>query len=282
MRIATRAFLTLTLALTFALTAAAQGNKPTIGQVMIVVKDINSKAEIGTVRPGETIDLPAGTRVRLIMSALPTGNARGPLYPDTVFSDTSGGAVTIVRSNVDNSTADLVLNRTKNAGRVETIYYQINDTWVAEPLRKGSFKIRIDTSSVGSGYQNQTGGATVARSRAEQLTRTLYSAILLREPDSGAAGTIQAIETGGYDALVREAVNIANSPESQIRLYQEGTSADARLEALYRHLLGLSRSQVDAEQWTADYRRLSAGGIADVVNGMVTSERFRERIDLRY
>jgi hypothetical protein len=277
MRIATRTFLTLTLLLTASLAALAQGTKPNIGQVMIVVKDINSKEEIGSVLPGETIDLPAGTRVRLIMSALPTGNARGPLYPDTVFSDTSGGAVTIVRSNVDNSTADLVLNRTKNAGRVETIHYQINDTWVPEHLRKGSFRIRIDPS----GYQNQTGGSTIPRARAEQLTRTLYSAILLREPDPGAAGTIDSVATGGQEALVNAAVSIANSEESR-RLFNEGTPPEVRLESLYRHLLGLSRDQVDSNQWRTDLLRVADGRITSVVYEMVTSERFRERIDRSY
>src|SRR3712207_999314 len=107
MRIATRTLFTLLMCLALAATAFAQGtvqqdtaqrnqgNKPNIGAVEIIVKDINTKQDIAIVEPGGTVELPAGARVRLIMSALPTGSARGPVYPATTFSDAkgSGGGV---------------------------------------------------------------------------------------------------------------------------------------------------------------------------------------------
>jgi hypothetical protein len=280
MRIATRTLLTLILVLALVPLAAAQSNKPNIGQVVIVVKDIESKEEIGSVEPGGSITLPAGSHVRLIMSALPTGNARGPLYPDTKFSDTSNGGVTITRSNVENSTADLVLNRSKAASRTETINYQILDTWVPAHLRTGSFRVHIAPAS---SAQNLGSGITLGGSRAEQLTQMLYRAILLRDPDSGASGTIDSIANGGYDALVSAAVGIANSEESRIRLYEQGTTNEQRLASLYKNLLGLSTSQVDRMQYENDLRRVNEGRIADVVADIVNSERFRERIgSLRY
>lgn len=280
MRIATRTLSTLILGVVLVATAAAQGNKPNIGDVQIVVTDIATRAELGTVEPGGSITLPAGSRVRLVMTALPTGYARGPLYPATTFSDTSAGAVTITRSNAENSTADLVINGGRNVRRTETIRYQITESWVPSHLRSGSFNIRVEPSSLGGAYRSSTANNTYyGRSRADELTRVLYRAILMRDPDPGAAGTVESIDTGGYDALVRAAVGIANSDESR-RLFDEGRSNEARLESLYRNLLGLSRSQVDSSQWRSDLLRIADGRIDDVVNDIVRSDRFRDRFNL--
>ena len=260
--------------------AAAQSARPNIGQVMIVIKDIDTKAEISSVEPGGTITLPAGSHVRLIMTALPTGRSRGPLYPATTFSDTSNGGVTITRSNVENSTADLMVNRVKAGSRTETIRYQILESWVPASLRTGSFRIHVApgsaaVSNLGYGSSN---GSSLGNSSADRLTRMLYQAILLRDPDPGAAGTVESIANGGYNALVQAAVGIANSEESRYRLYDQGTTNQQRLAALYRNLLGLSTSQVDRSQYDNDLRRLNEGRIADVVADIVNSQRFRDRI----
>lgn len=270
MRIATRTLCILLLGMALALPAAAQDHKPNIGRVQIVVKDIGTKVDIATVAPGETITLPAGARVRLIMSALPTGTARGPLYPATTFSETAKGGVVITRSNVENAAADLQINRVKTGSRTETIRYHITETWVPAHLRSGSFSIRVDQSSA-------DGEQVVGSSRAEQLTRVLYRGILLREPDPGARGTIDSIARGGYDALVGAAVGIANSEESRYRLT---ATPEQRLTALYKELLDLSPTQADAQQWRSDLDRVSEGRIADVVSAMVQSELFRQRHDL--
>jgi hypothetical protein len=270
MRIAKRTLLTLLLGVALAVTAAAQGSKPNIGRVQIIIKDIATKEDIATVSPGETITLPPGARVRLIMSALPTGTAHGPLYPATTFSETTRGGVVITRSNVENAAADLQVNRLKGGSRTETIRYQISETWVPEHLRTGSFHIRVEPDT-------DAGAEVVGGTRAEQLTRVLYRGILLREPDTGARGTIDSIARGGFDALVTAAVGIANSEESRYRL---AATPEQRLTALYKELLGLSPTQADAQQWRSDLDRVSQGRIAEVVSAMVQSQLFRERHDL--
>lgn len=275
MRIAARIPLTLILVLALAATAVSQETKPNIGQVLIVVKDIEAKTEIGSVEPGGTITLPAGMRVRLIMSALPTGRAGRPLYPDTTFSDTSQGGVTITRRNVDNSTADLVLHRGRNSARTETIRYEIHDTWVPTHLRTGSFRIHVDPNAAVAG---EVGGIDFSGRRAEEITRLLYQAILLRGLDSGAGGTIDSIARGGYEAVVNAAVGIANSEESRFRLPDQGTTAEQRLDSLYRNLLGLSRSQVSSSEWSRHLLMIHDGRIAEVVEDLVRSDRFRDRI----
>jgi hypothetical protein len=277
MRIATRALPALILVLALAPLAAAQSAKPTIGRVMIVIKDIDTKAEIASVEPGGTVTLPAGSHVRLIMTALPTGRAHGPLYPDTTFHDTAKGGVTITRSNVENSTADLVLSRTKASERTETIRYRISESWVPADLRTGWFRIHIAPARTDG--RRAAGGIALGRTRADRLTRMLYEAILLREPDPGAAGTVEAIANGGYDALVRAAVAMANSEESRHRIYDQGTTNEQRLAALYRNLLNMSPGEVDRAQYDHDLRRLNEGRIAEVVAGVVNSDRFRERVD---
>ena len=284
MRIATRTLLTLLICLALAATAFAQSsNKPNIGAVEVIVKDISTKQDIAIVEPGGTVELPAGSRVRLIMSALPTGSARGPVYPATTFTDASQakGGVTITRSNSENSTADLVLSNVKSGSRTETIRYQISDTWVPANLRTGSFSVRVvpgPGTVTGSVSTGGTGTATDIASRADQLTRLLYQGILLRDPDPGAQGSIDAIRTGGYDALVKVATGIAGSEESRIRL--GATPPEQRLAALYQILLGINRDQADPQQWQSDMNLMNQGRIADVVSGIVQSDRFRERHNL--
>lgn len=281
MRIATRTLLTLLMCLALAVTAFAQSNKPNIGAVEIIIKDISTKQDIAIVEPGGTVELPAGSRVRLIMSALPTGSARGPLYPATTFTDASQakGGVTITRSNTENSTADLLLSNVKSGSRTETIRYQISDTWVPANLRTGSFTVRVVPGSGTVTGSVSTGSASTSiASRAEELTRLLYQAILLRDPDPGAQGSIDAIRTGGYDAFVKVATGIAGSEESRVRL--GATPVDQRLASLYQILLGINREQADPQQWQSDLSLMSQGHFADVVSGIVQSDRFRQRHNL--
>jgi hypothetical protein len=279
MRIATRPLLTLLIGLVLATTAFAQSNKPNIGAVEIIIKDISTKQDIAIVEPGGTVELPAGSRVRLIMSALPTGSARGPMYPATTFTDAKGGSgVTITRSNSENSTADLLLSNVKSGSRTETIRYQISDTWVPANLRTGSFSVRVVPGSTSTESVSGTSTSTDLAVRAEELTRLLYQGILLRDPDPGAQGATDAIRTGGYDALVKVATGIAGSEESRVRL--AATPAEQRLASLYQILLGINRNQVDPQQWQSDLNLMNQGRIADVVSGIVQSDRFRTRHNL--
>ena len=105
----------------------------------------------------------------------------------------------------------------------------------------------------------------------------LYQAILLREPDPGAQGTIDSIDRGGYDAVVQAAVGIANSDESRNRIPEQGVRNEERLSSLYQNLLGLSPDQVDRQQYDLDLRRVSSGRIADVVSRIVQSPTFQSR-----
>lgn len=250
--------------------AAAQTSKPRppIAGVQVVVRDLATQQDLGTVPPGGSIAVQAGSHVRLIMTAIPTGN-RAPLYPATTYSDQSQGGVRITRSRTENSTADLEVGEAK--GRRQGIGYQIEEDWIPTNLRNGTIYLQVAPAA----EPPAAGGATLTGSaRAQEITRMLYQGILLREPDSGAQGTVDSIERGGYEAVVQAAVGIANSDESRNRVR---ASNEDRLSSLYQNLLGMSSDQVDRAQFDGDLRRLSSGRIGDVVSGMVQSARFQTR-----
>lgn len=289
MRIASRTFqAALVMALLCPLFAEAQSNnRPNIGSVQILIREIGTRNEVARINPGETVTLPEGARVRINMMALPTGSARGPMYPATEFTDTGKGGTRITRANQENAAADLEVVASKNYNRVETIRYRITEEWVPANLRTGSFSIRVssgDTGSSGSsagGWSNTgtTGNGTGAwGDHAVQLTQALYQGILMREADSGAGGTIEKIRRDGFEGLVQAAVGIANSEESRTRIYQDlRVSNEQRLNALYKNILGLDVSQVSQSQRASDLSRLSNGEIARVVEDLLRSDRFRSR-----
>jgi len=297
------------------LPAAAQSgrsnSRPDIGSVEVVVRDIDSRRDIATVRSGETVNLPEGIRVRMIMTALPTGSSRRPLYPATTFTDVNRGGVRITRSNEENSTADLEVvsgrdydrrdndrrdddrrddgrrdddrrdgdrrDGDRRDGRRETIRYEITDTWVPASLRTGSFFVRVTPAGTAPG--TSTGGW--GSDRARDLTRALYQGILMREPDAGARATTESIQRGGYDALVRAAVGIANSDESRIRVYErQGVCNEQRLLSLYKSFWNVTANQIERRQWDADLRRMRDGQLDLVVTDLLRSDRFRSRYNL--
>ncbi len=253
----------------FGAPAEAQLNRSNIRSVQILVREIGTRREIARINPGDTLSLPEGSRVRLNMMALPngSGNAR---YPATEFTDVSRGGIRITRSNEENAAADLEIVARRNPNRVETIQYRITEEWVPANLRTGSFSVRVGPE----------GSVSWSAQRSQELTRLLYQGILMREPDPmGARATTQAIQQGGYDALVRAAVGIANSDESRIRVYErEGVCNEQRLLALYKNFLGLNASQIERRQWDTHLRSMNNGEMARVVEDLLRSDRFRSRI----
>lgn len=244
--------------------------------VRIVVKDLDSDQEIGSILPGGSFTLREGQRVRLIMTAQGRGRT---LYPQTEFTESEPGRgwVRVTRTNVENANATLETHRpgNTNRNRAETLRYRITeDIGLPTAERQGTVTIRVDpapAAGVNPGYP------VTGNTRASQLTNVLYRGILLRDMDqAGAQRFIDSIASGGYNELVYVAQQIAQSEESRIRLYEQGHNNQQRLAALYQHLLGMTSSQIDSAQWDADLRRLNDGRIADVVLDMVRSERFQD------
>jgi hypothetical protein len=256
----------------------AQG-RDAYSDLRIAVRSGNE--DIGSIEPGDTIDVAGGSRVRLIMSAYAPGRPNDrPIYPVTRYSEeTPGHGITIVDFSPENANVTLQIAPLGNQQRTRTdvIRYQISDpeNRIPDRLERGTVRINVVPGTT----TGQVGQDLVAR-RADELTRALYNAILLRDPDTGASGTVEAIKTGGYNALIDQAVRIAGSEESRIRVYENGVTNEKRLLSLYKNLLGLDTSQIDQQQWADDLRRMNNGQIADVVDDLVRSERFRARYSL--
>jgi hypothetical protein len=258
--------------------------------VEIQVKDLETEQVIATVRPGGTVTLREGQRVRLIMTADHPGQ-RGLVYPETEFTETDPGRgwVRVTKTNVDNANATLRIVRPSGAtrGRTETLRYRIVESMgvggMPDSLREGTINIRVEPTSAAG-----TTSATT-RQQARDLTNRLYQAILMRNLDeTGARGHVDSIAKGGYPALIQVAERIADSDESRIGVYErDGVCNQQRLLSMYKNLLGLSANQIDREQWEEDLRRMNAGDIDAVVTGMVRSPRFQqlhnlERMAIRY
>jgi hypothetical protein len=250
--------------------ASAQGP---YNDVYIVVKDLNTNQEVGTVSPGGTLTLPEGARVRLILTATAPGHGHGPAYPETQFTELEPGRgwVRVTRTNVENAnaTVEVVRPSNPNRSRTETLRYRIvENIGIPNELRQGTVTIRVDPTA-------SSGSASVTT--AQSLTNLLYRAILLRDFDPSGQPYVDRIARGGYSELIRVAQEIAQSDESRTSAYDRaGRSNEQRLLTLYRNLLGLSSSQIDRDQWNDDLQRLNEGRLADVVLSMVRSQRFQD------
>jgi hypothetical protein len=258
--------------------------------IQIQVKDLDSDQIIATVRPGGTIALREGQRVRLIMTADHPGQ-RGLVYPETEFTeaDPGRGWVRVTKTNVENANATLQIVRPSgtNRSRTETLSYRIIESiGMPDSLRQGTINVRVEpTAAAGSAPTT----SVTTRQQARDLTGRLYQAILMRNLDeTGARAHIDNIAKGGYPALIQVAERIAESDESRIGVYErEGVCNQQRLLSMYKNLLGMSADQIDRDQWTEDLRRMNAGDIDAVVAGMVRSPRFQqlhnlERMAIRY
>ncbi len=255
---------------------AAQGP---FRSVEIQVKDLSTDQIIATVRPGGTVTLQEGQKVRLIMTALHTGQARGPYYPETEFTETEPGRgrVRVTRTSVENANATVEIVNPNNSNRnwTETLRYKIvEDIALPNGQREGSVTIRVEPAS--ASFPIQIGSAS-ARS-ARELTNLLYRGILLRDLDeTGASPYIARIEDGGYPALIEVAREIARSEESRARVYERtGATNPQRLDALYLNLLNLSGTQIDRSQWDENLSLMSQGRLEEVVANLVRSDRFQD------
>jgi hypothetical protein len=186
--------------------------------IEIQVKDLNSDQVIATVRPGGTVTLREGQRVRLIMTADHPGQ-RGLAYPETEFTeaDPGRGWVRVTRTNVDNANATLRIVRPTGTtrSRTETLSYRIvENIGMPDSLRQGTINVRVEPSGSSS-------TSTTTRQQARDLTNRLYQAILMRNLDeTGARSHIDNIAKGGYPALIQVAERIAESDESRIAVYE--------------------------------------------------------------
>lgn len=264
-----------------------------IDDLRIQVLEVGSRREIGWVEPGGTLTIPEGMRVRLIMTA--TGVNGKTFYPYTEFTDPSRGGVQISRSSEENANATVEVPRGKGREWTSTLRYQITENVNLPAAEKtGTITLRVvpesqwsgttqpGTTQPGTGASWSTPGTgqngaswsttTPAGYTARDITQALYRGLLLRDLDeTGARGFIADVQRNGMNGILNVARQIAVSQESRQISTQRN---EERLQALYQHLLGLSRNNVSQTQWEYDLRRLNAGDVQAVVEDILRSERF--------
>ena len=274
--------------LTAAVPATAQttATADQVRNVQISVVDPDSGTELEVLNSNQEISLFPGEEVMLrVFEPNPTRRLDRRTLPASFGFGPTQTPVEIVRSSPERGEVVVRLNDTAAGQRWHVGYKLADRVALSDPaMQLGRILIRV----AGPGTTSITGAQTAgiyplpaSANFADAVTRALYRGILLREPDEGAAGGRDDLARNGYEGVRRVATNIANSPESRVRLYEErGASTVQRLDAIYRELLGWSRSDVGRDRWESDLAEIERGNIAGVVDAIVRSQQFRSRFGI--
>ncbi|HXT19592.1 MAG TPA: hypothetical protein VN923_02470, partial [Thermoanaerobaculia bacterium] len=262
--------------------ASAAAADTTVHGVSISVVDPRTGNELTVLGPDGEIALLPGEEVLLRLFTAPANRRadRRTLPASFGFGPTQT-PLEIVSSSHDRGEALIRLNDAAAGQRLRVGYKLAEYLALADPsMRLGGIRVRVagagNASITGQQYSISTPGQYA--SRPDAIVAALYRGILLREPDSGAAGARDDIARNGYNAIGRIAANIAGSEESRYLVYQDrGVNNAQRLDALYRELLGWTQADVGPDRWDSDLRELERGNLAGVVDAIVRSEQFRSR-----
>jgi hypothetical protein len=253
----------------------------TVQSVRIAVVDPQTGDELAILAPGQEINLSPGEELmlRLFEPNPDRRHDRRPLSATFGFGPTET-PLQIVRTSPERGEVVVRLAADTPVGQRWHVGYKLADRLVlgSGAQQLGRVLVKVTSPGVASvtGRSYYPYGQATTRPTGS-VVDVLYRAILLRDPDPGAQGYVDDVYRHGYDAVLRVAVDIANSQESRIKLHEQGVTNAQRLDALYGQLLGWSRSDVSREQWYRDLSELDRGNLAGVVDSMVRSEQFRSR-----
>ena len=260
--------------------AAAQGTQTQtpIQDVEVAVWDSQTKGELATLEPGETLHLNLGQSVLLRVFAPATSNPANERQYLSARFEVQAGKDRVELTQADEAKGSVLLTAREShpgRGRSTAVRYELlgNPPVARGNLVRGAIPVAVEPAAA-------TESPLTAPARAEELVGDLYRGILLREPDQGARQWVDRVASDGYPGLLEVAEEIASSRESQIGVYEKGSCNQARLLALYEHLLGREAGEVDERTWKAQLERLGQGDIAEVVVSLVRSTEFREAHEL--
>lgn len=267
--------------------AAPAAAQDAVRNVRIAVIDPRTGSELVVLNPNQEIALMPGEEVmlrlfeqnasrRLDRRTLPASFGFGPTQTP----------IEILSSSPERGEALIRLNDSP-AGQRWHVGYKLGErVTLSDPaMQLGRILIRVagpgTTSITGAQGSSSSWYRPGVDSPADGVINAFYRGILLREPDSGAIGGRDDIARHGLEGVRRVAANIANSPESRSRIYEDrGVSNVQRLDAIYRELLGWSRADVGRERWEGDLAELERGNLAGVIDAIVRSQQFRSRFGI--
>lgn len=268
----------LMLAATLGAASAAAQTMPrsqTVQQVAISVVDPASGREVDLIERGEDLELALGQEVRLELVD-PTVTRRQWNIPGSFEIIRPNTGLELRRENVAQGTV-LLRARALQPGdeRREEIGWRVRDN-----VRTDGDNLRWGRLHVDIAGDTAQGSGSMWQASADRVIAGLYHGILLRAPDSGAAGYRDTIARDGWSGARRVAREIAESRESELGIYEKGSCNQARLLEMYEHLLGIDPNRVDQRRWREQLQRLERGDIAGVVDELVQTREFAARFGL--
>jgi hypothetical protein len=127
-----------------ALTAAQSG---TITGLVVTVEDLGSRETIASIAPGDQVQIQAGQKVRLRMTA--TQARGGTRYPSTKFIPNDTKRILVDATNEEVGTITLTGRQVNEAGGAVPIQYQILEDWpMQDKLRQGRVYVQVVAKQV--------------------------------------------------------------------------------------------------------------------------------------
>ena len=256
-----------------------------VRHVRIAVVDAHNGEELAVLNPNQEFTLLPGEEVVLhLFEPNPNRRQDRRALPATFGFGPTQTPIEIVAASPDRGEARVRLGDAATGERWH-VGYKISDrVALADPaMQLGRVLVRVGGAGARSVTGAQHSGLNPGgfASPADAVIASLYRGILLREPDSGAAGGRDDIARHGVEGVRRVAGNIANSQESRSRIYEDrSVSNTQRLDSIYRELLGWTRADVGRERWESDLAELERGNLAGVVDAIVRSDAFRRRFGI--
>ena len=247
----------------------AANHDAVVDNLRIAVLDHNGN-EVTVISPDQVVPLPHDSPLQLRMFTQ-VGNER--VYLPTEFRVARGSERVLnhTRNRQDRGEVTLAIHPNADTSGQSYLQYTLrNDVRLAdERMRSGLIRVEVDEGGLG-------------QVEADRLIAALYRGVLLREPDQqGLVSARQALQTGGWNGLLRFAQNLATSRESEMDVYANGTCNQARLIAMYRELQGRDLRRVDQRAWRAQLEQMDRGDVDGVLMAMMESAEFQDRFGLR-
>lgn len=155
MRVLTRPLATVVaIGAVLAIPALAAAQSGTISGLVVTVEDLGSRETIASIAPGDQVQIQAGQKVRLRMTATQAGG--GTRYPSTKFIPNDTKRILVDATNDEVGTITLTGRQVNEAGGAVPIQYQILEDWpMRDELRKGRVYVQVVANASAPDVQPQ-------------------------------------------------------------------------------------------------------------------------------
>jgi hypothetical protein len=244
-----------------------------VEEVFFQIRTPGTGEQLAFLRPGEILNIRAGTQIELFAVARPTGGRDRDLFrPRARFSLPNEDRNEVQILEVEEARGEVTLralNVDPQRRQDATLHWQILEP-IQAPANLKSGSIAIDI--VPDPDAARVTGKALSEHDARTLWTDLYRGILLRDPDNFSG--VARLQRDGYPTLLELARELAESDESAIRVYAKGACNEQRLLSLYRHLWGVNESQIPRDQWERYLDMMQDRRFDDVVMAFVDSNAF--------